>query len=306
MVTFNVSGQLFTLAETDILKYPYSKLADVSSFTLADDIASLDVPADVCSTHQFSPWVMAAPPIYLTDNVLNQSFAILAHYLSTHSFPPDPLPPTLESTFRTLGIPYPFSPSINQYTASIGASGTLREWEARLPTSSDATSSSEQYEALRAIQAGLLTGRTRAPLPPPNKAETSDELPAYSDISGTVASEHDLIPAIVQNLDPNGVGYVVLIPSDERSLVAIERPSWDVGTGAANDEEVLSFSTTPREQKKVLRLSAGGGYTWDRISQPEFQSGVRRDLQQALYHSKFPPPHYFRSELTSIVTQNMR
>lgn len=47
MVTFNVSGQLFTLAEADILKYPYSKLADVSSYTLADDIASLNVPADV-------------------------------------------------------------------------------------------------------------------------------------------------------------------------------------------------------------------------------------------------------------------
>lgn len=53
MVTFNVCGQLFTLAETDVLKYPYSKLADVSSFTLSDDIASLNVPADVCCPYSF-------------------------------------------------------------------------------------------------------------------------------------------------------------------------------------------------------------------------------------------------------------
>lgn len=48
MVTLNVSGHLFTLPEADILKYPYSKLADVASCSLADDVASLNVPADVC------------------------------------------------------------------------------------------------------------------------------------------------------------------------------------------------------------------------------------------------------------------
>lgn len=193
------------------------------------------------------------------------------------------------STFKTLGIPYPSSISVDQHTASIGASGTLREWEARLPVSPNA-SSYERSEALRVIQAGLLTGRLGPPPTSPS-ADTTGELPAYSDIShtpGSVVSEYDLIPAIVGNLGPTGTSCVVLIPSDERSLAAVERPSWDTGTGAADEEEVLSFATTPKEQKKVLRLHAGGGYTWDRISQPKFQSNIQRDVQQALYHRKSP------------------
>lgn len=84
------------------------------------------------------------------------------------------------------------------------------------------------------------------------------------------------------------MSYAILIPSDERSLAAVERPSWDTGTGAAEDEEVLSFATVPKEQKKVLRLPSGGGYTWDCISQATFQSNIQRDVQQALYHREPP------------------
>lgn len=119
-------------------------------------------------------------------------------------------------------------------------------------------------------------------------AEAFGELPAYSDISPpkSVASKHELIPAIMQNLGSNGMSYVILIPSDELSLAAIERPSWDTGTGATDEEEVLSFATIPKEQKKVLRLPTGGGFTWDHISQPPFRSNVLQDLQQALNHGK--------------------
>lgn len=121
-------------------------------------------------------------------------------------------------------------------------------------------------------------------------AEAFGELPAYSDISPprSVTSKHELIPAIVQNLGSNGMSYVILIPSDELSLAAVERPSWDTGTGATDEEEVLSFAAIPKEQKKVLRLPTGGGFTWDHISQSSFRSNVLQDLQQALYHGKSP------------------
>lgn len=188
------------------------------------------------------------------------------------------------STFKALGIPYPSSLAVDQHTASIGASGTLREWEARL-TSPDVTS--ERSEALRVIESGLLTGRPGPPLPlplPSANIEAFGELPAYSEISppSSVTNEHELIPAIMRNLGPNGLSYVILVPSDELPAAA-ERPSWD--TGATDEEEVLSFATTPKKHKKVLRLN---GFTWDRISQPSFQSNVLRDLQQALYHGKSP------------------
>lgn len=193
------------------------------------------------------------------------------------------------STFKALGIPYPSSLAVDQHTASIGASGTLREWEARLLNSPDVTSS-ERSEALRVIESGLLTGRPGLPLPlplPSASVEAFGELPAYSDISppSSVTNEHELIQAIMRNLGPNGLSYVILVPSDELPLAAVERPSWDTGAGATDDEEVLSFATTPKKQKKVLRLN---GFTWDRISQPSFQSNVLRDLQQALYHGISP------------------
>lgn len=211
------------------------------------------------------------------------------------------------STFKTLGIPYPASLSVDQHTASIGASGTLREWEARLPVSPD-TSSYERCEALRVIQAGLLTG-SLGPPPTSSSAGITGELPAYSDIShtpGSVVSEYDLIPAIVGNLGPTGTSCVVLIPSDERSLAAVERPSWDTGTGATDEEEVLSFVTTPKEQKKVLRLPAGGGCTWDRISQSKFQSNIQQDVQQALYHRKSPRSRASRVGTDKCCAQDIR
>lgn len=133
-----------------------------------------------------------------------------------------------------------------------------------------------------------MTGRPGPTLPSASAAEAFGELPAYSDISppSSVSSKHELIPAIVRNLGLNGTGYVILIPSDELSLAAVERPSWDTGTGATDEEEVLSFASIPKEQKKVLRLPTGGVFTWDHISQPSFRSNVLQDLQQALYHCK--------------------
>lgn len=140
--------------------------------------------------------------------------------------------------------------------------------------------------------------------------EALGELPAYSEISppSSVASEYELIPAIMRNLSPNGLSYVILVPSDELSLAAVERPSWDTGIGATDEEEVLSFATTPKKQKKVLRLR---GFTWDRISQPSFQSNVLRDLQQALYHGKslamgLSVYQGLGLGLTSVVTQNIQ
>lgn len=130
-----------------------------------------------------------------------------------------------------------------------------------------------------------MTGRPEPS--PPISVDTFGGLPAYSDISpptGEVANKYEIIPTILRNLAPRGMSIVVLIPSDVLSLAAIERPSWDTSTstGAANDEEVLSFPETPQKMKKVLRLPAGGDYTWDHVFGDEFQLEIREDLVEAL------------------------
>lgn len=142
---------------------------------------------------------------------------------------------------------------------------------------------------MRIIERGLLTGRPEPPSPPLD-VEVSDELPSYSDIrprTDKIAGKYDLIPAILRSLAPNGMTRVVLIPSDVYSLAAVERPSWDMGTGANDEEEVLSFPEVHRERKRVLRLPTGGGYTCDRVFGGEFKSGLKEDLSEVLERGKF-------------------
>lgn len=82
------------------------------------------------------------------------------------------------------------------------------------------------------------------------------------------------------------MSMVVLVPSDVRTLAPVERPSWDTGTGAAEEEEVLSFVGTPALDKKVLRLPRE--YTLKYIREHGVEGEIQMLLEDHLRNGRLP------------------
>lgn len=271
MVPFNVSGHFFTIPESQILRYPYSKLADLAASSLHDDVAAIEVPVEVSSS---------LPLIFPSPANRRQSFSLLVHYLDTKSLPP-PLshPPTLHQTFRTLGIPFPASSTpVNHHEASTGSAGSLREWAQK----SNLRSTRDEYtpdlrSSLARMERGMLTTLDSV------NADENDGLPAYDH-----SERHPQAPIVADgkhvNLFDACLGAVTgkkpLVVVLTSGLKPIELQPWE----AAPDEEVLSYPDIPVEQKKIIRIGAE--------SSPAEVKELREQLRDVLGIPP-PPPLFF-------------
>ncbi|KAK6345236.1 hypothetical protein TWF718_007162 [Orbilia javanica] len=278
MVTFLVQGTPVTFSEDIILdKCPYSKLADIASYSLPGETATIDCPID--------------------------DFNALIEYLKTGKID-DSNEEKLESllkVFRLLEVPVPEYlkfrlMSRNPSTSSSGAAGSSSQSffaDAKPPTyDSVAPSGSPAYGGSAGYGGSFGTGKIQAePLTIQQKIAL-----AVEDRLTNLLMEH-ILP-LVEGQATSGIynGAFILIPSNSVTLQDQKDPySGDYDTGspiAPPDDQIISLSVSNISlfsYMKLVRLQ-GVGNTVQFLTQRQVIDELKKQLKARLQLPDPPPP----------------
>ncbi|KAF3914796.1 hypothetical protein ABW20_dc0102039 [Dactylellina cionopaga] len=275
MVTFLVSGTPISVSEDLILnRCPYSKLADIASYSLPGELATIDCPVD-----DFNALLgyLKSGEIDETDDVKLDSLMKLFKLLDI------PLPDHLRlkqmsraasSSFQS--PPAPLSPSRPANTDN------LPPTYASLPPSAMG-SSFAQGSGLGKVQTEPLTIQQKIAL-------------AVEERLTNLLMEH-ILP-LVEGQATSGIynGAFVLVPSNSTTL---RKPadaflsSYDVGLPTEQPEdEIISLSTSNISLFKYMKLVRlqGVGNTVQFLTQSQVIEELRKQLKARLQIPDPPPP----------------
>ncbi|EWC46560.1 hypothetical protein DRE_04283 [Drechslerella stenobrocha 248] len=266
-VTFLVSGTPVSVSEELILKYPYSKLADIASYSLPGETATIECPAD-----DFRDLVR-----YLeTEKIDDSDETRLARLLGTFELLQIPIPDYLR--FRRMSQSSGTAPLTSAGTSS-SRPGPAESYPPAYDSVAPAFAPSSSL-GFGKIQTEPLTIQQKIAL-------------AVEERLTNLLMEH-ILP-LVEGQATSGIynGAFVLIPSNSASLQRPSETTYDYGPPREQlEDELISLSSSNISRfnyVKLVRLQ-GVGNTVQFLSQVQVIEELKKQLKARLQLRDPPPP----------------